>query len=79
MSHNGAMDPVATNTILRLLPVRSNIRLYVGKRFRSSNENGDEVGAENPRLWDNFEWGMLNEKLSALRWILGDEGDFLDI
>jgi hypothetical protein len=25
-----------------------------------------------------FEWGMINGKLSALRWVMGDEWDFLD-
>lgn len=28
--------------------------------------------------WSNFEWGMINGKLSALRWVLGDDWDMLD-
>lgn len=27
---------------------------------------------------DDFEWGMINGKLSALRWVMGHDWDFLD-
>ncbi|MBY3441760.1 PIN domain-containing protein [Rhizobium laguerreae] len=38
----------------------------------------DEVGVENLGPWNDFEWGMINGKLSAIRWVLGAEWDFLD-
>lgn len=28
--------------------------------------------------WNDFDWGMLNGKFSALRWVLGDKWDMLD-
>lgn len=37
-----------------------------------------EIGPTNLGPWDDFDWGMVNGKLSALRWALGDEWDMLD-
>jgi hypothetical protein len=41
-------------------------------------EMEDSYGADNIGPWDDWGWGFVNGKLSALRWVLGDEWDFLD-
>jgi len=48
------------------------VALEAAERVRSKIESADLPP------YDDFEWGMLNGKLSALRWVLGDEWDFLD-
>ncbi len=48
------------------------------KALAAAKATEDEVGIENLGPWDDFEWGMINGKLSAIRWVLGDEWDMLD-
>ena len=45
---------------------------------RAAESKEEEHGKANMGPWSDFEWGMINGKLSALRWSLGDEWDMLD-
>jgi hypothetical protein len=56
-------------------PVRADLWDGMQKAMRRVEE---EYGKDNLGPYSDFEWGMLNGKLSALRWVLGDEWDMLD-
>lgn len=38
----------------------------------------EKIYGEDNLAYDDFEWGMINGKLSALRWVMGEEWDMLD-
>ena len=38
----------------------------------------NKYGTKNLGPYSDFDWGMINGKLSAIRWILGEEWDMLD-
>ena len=44
---------------------------------KSARRVKKQHGLENLGPWDDFEWGMINGKLSALRWVLGEDWDEL--
>ncbi len=44
----------------------------------AAKKTEEELGRDQLGPWDDFDWGMINGKLSALRWVLGDEWDMLD-
>ena len=46
--------------------------------LKAARETENEVGRELLGPWDDFEWGIITGKLSAIRWVLGDEWDMLD-
>jgi len=52
-------------------------KIWVGV-LKSAEEVIRKYGEENFDPYSDFEWGMLNGKLSALRWVLGEEWDILD-
>jgi hypothetical protein len=55
---------------------RGLIKRTVGKDVVQGME--DKYGKDNLGPYEDYEWGMINGKLSALRWVLGDEWDNLD-
>jgi hypothetical protein len=46
--------------------------------LKSAAKVEKRYGKENLGPYSKFDWGMMNGKLSALRWVLGDDWDMLD-
>jgi hypothetical protein len=51
--------------------------VWTGAR-RAAERLEKKYGKQNLGPYSKFDWGMINGKLSALRWVMGDEWDMLD-
>lgn len=66
-----------------IFPLKDHLRRPIQRdvwedALKSAAKVEKRLGLENLGPWDDFEWGMLNGKLSGLRWVLGDEWDMLE-
>lgn len=64
-------------------PIKNHMRRPVQRdvwegALKAAQRVEKQYGRGNLGPWTDFEWGMINGKLSALRWVLGDEWDMLD-
>jgi hypothetical protein len=57
--------------------LRTHRSIFEGART-AARKVEKKYGVEELGPWSDFEWGMINGKLSALRWVLGDDWDMLD-
>jgi hypothetical protein len=75
----GRVKVVDNETYPRPAGVRETVQRDVWKgALKAARKVELKHGKKNLGPWDDFEWGMVNGKLSALRWVLGDEWDMLD-
>lgn len=75
----GRIKVVDKETYPRKPGARETVQRDVWKRaLEAARRVERRYGKKNLGPWDDFEWGMINGKLSALRWVLGDEWDMLD-
>jgi hypothetical protein len=81
--HQNRLYDVETG-VIKILPESEykgdpkTIRKDIWEGARKSAKAVERRFSKENLLWDDFEWGMLNGKLSALRWVIGEDWDSLD-
>jgi hypothetical protein len=69
------------NWLYKLATDEERLKPEEEKIFSTARKNAKRIERKYGKKnlgWDDFEWGMVNGKLSALRWVMGEEWDFLD-
>lgn len=73
---------VVSNEEWEKLPITERFNTVVDtvweRALAAATRAEEELGPDAIGPWDDFEWGMINGKLSAIRWMLGDDWDMLD-
>jgi len=62
-----------------LIPKRKRDPQLVRTADAAAKRITKKYGPSAGRVLTDFEWGMINGKLSAIRWMLGEDWDFLDM
>jgi hypothetical protein len=76
---SGKIKVVEKETYPKAPGARETVQRDIWKgALKAARKVEKRYGKKNLGPWDDFEWGMVNGKLSALRWVLGDEWDMLD-
>lgn len=74
----GKIKLVEKETYPKTFPEKTCQRDIWRDAMKAARRVEKKYGLKNLGPWKDFEWGMINGKLSALRWVLGDEWDMLD-
>jgi hypothetical protein len=75
----GRVKLVEKETYPRPVGARQTVQRDIWKgALKAARRTEQKYGKKNLGPWDDFQWGMINGKLSALRWVLGDDWDMLD-
>ncbi|MDD5301224.1 MAG: hypothetical protein PHD65_12125 [Gallionella sp.] len=76
---DGGVMVVDLDNFPKRLQAMSPVERDILKRtMQTARDAVQRYGKESFGPWTDFEWGAISGKLSAIRWMLGDEWDVLD-